>query len=174
MKVYMNNKSESVRFNDEKQSKIHREDLGLVVPEDYFAQSKNQILMKTVNDKSFTIDWFLNKKIIWKVAASMVIALGIGTYFQYSPNTIQEATTSSLVEIKSSNKMNQSLVELDSNQAEEKLESIATPDLNKKNEPKTLNLHHVVQDENDILVKSLFVEEAEVDQYLEKSILEDI
>ena len=173
MKVYMNNKSESVRFNDEKQSKIHREDLGLVFPEDYFAQSKNQILMKTVNDKSFTIDWFLNKKIIWKVAASMVVALGIGMYFQYSPNTIQEATTSSLVEIKSSNKMNQSLVEVDSNQYNSKLESIT---LNANREIKQEKSEHnsIGQKEDDVLVKSLFVEEAEVDQYLEKSILEDI
>lgn len=173
MKVYINNQSESVRFNDEKQSKIHREDLGLVVPEDYFAQSKNQILMKTVHDKSFTIDWFLNKKTIWKVAASMVIALGVFIYFQYSSNTIQEASAGSLVELKSSDKTNQSLVESDSNQYNRKVESI-TLNANKEIKQEKSERNSIVQKEDDVLVKSLFVEEAEVDQYLEKSILEDI
>lgn len=173
MKVYINNQLESIRFNDEKQSKIHREDLGLVVPEEYFAQSKNQILIKTVNDKSFTIDWFLNKKTIWKVAASMIIALGVSIYFKYSSGTITEASIRPLVEIKSSNKTNQSIVESESNQYNRKIES-STHNVNKeiiqeKSEPNTID-----QKEDDVLVKSLFVEEAEVDQYLEKSILEDI
>jgi hypothetical protein len=53
------------------------------------------------------------------------------------------------------------------------LESVIS-NTNKHIEHQKTNADNVVQNENDILVKSLFVEEAEVDKYIESSILEDI
>lgn len=165
---------ETHQLQDEKLNKIHKEELGLDFPEGYFAQSKNEILMKTTNDNtSHTVNWFLHKKNILKIAASIALVVGIAVYFQFSSNTISGTNEASIVEKESSNEINQSLVQSDSNRDIENLESIMSK-TNKYIEHQKTKVDNVVQNENDILVKSLFVEEAEVDQYIENSILEDI
>ncbi len=162
------------QLQNEKLTKIHKEDLGLDLPEGYFAQSKNEILMKTTNDStSYTINGFLHKSNILKIAASVILILGIAMYFQFSSNAFSSTNESPIVAVDSSNEINQSLVQLDSNQNRNNLESIV-PNTNKQIEHQKTDVGNVVQNENDILVKSLFVEEAEVDKYIESSILEDI
>lgn len=174
MKTDRKNTLEIHQLQDEKLTKIHKEELGLDLPEGYFAQSKNEILMKTTNDTTrYTINWFLHKSNILKIAASIVLVVGIAVYFQFSPNTISGTNESSVVEIDSSNEINQSIVQSDSNQDNKNLELIMS-NTNKHIEHPKVKVDNVVQNENDILVKSLFVEEAEVDKYIESSILEDI
>lgn len=174
MKTDRKNTVEIHQLQDEKLTKIHKEELGLDLPEGYFAQSKNEILMKTTNHTtSHTVNWFLHKNNIFKIAASIVLVVGIAVYFQFSSNTISGTNEASIVEKDSSNEINQSLVQSDSNQDNKNLESIMS-NTNKYIEHQKTKVDNVVQNENDILVKSLFVEEAEVDQYIENSILEDI
>ena len=174
MKIDRKNTMGMDHLQDEKLNKIHKEELGLDLPEGYFAQSKNEILMKTTNDtNSHTINWFLNKNNILKIAASIVLVVGISVYFQFSSTTISGTNESSVVEIDSSNEINQSLVQSDSNQDNKNSELIMS-NSNKQIEHQKTKVGNVVQNENDILVKSLFVEDAEVDKYIESSILEDI
>lgn len=161
------------QLKDEKLNKIHKEELGLSLPEGYFAQSKNEILSKTTDHTKFTIDWFLPKNSIWKVAASIILILGLVVYLQFSSGTGLGTEESAIVKGVPLNEINQSLVQSDSNLGNKEVESILSPSNNPIEHQKT-NADHVVQNENDILVKSLFVEEDEVDQYLENSILEDI
>lgn len=173
MKTERKNTMEIHQLQDEKLIKIHKEALGLDLPEGYFAQSKNEILMKTATSNSFSINWFLHKNPILKIAASVILIMGIVMYFQYSSNTVSNTTDSSITAVGSSNEINQSLVQLDSNQNTNNLESII-PHTNTQIENQKTDADNVVQNENDILVKSLFVEETEVDKYIESSILEDI
>jgi hypothetical protein len=174
MKIDRKNRMGMDHLQDEKLNKIHKEELGLDLPEGYFAQSKNEILMKTTNDtNSHTVNWFLHKNNILKIAASIVLVVGISVYFQFSSTTISGTNESSVVEIDSSNEINQSLVQSDSNQDNKNSELIMS-NSNKQIEHQKTKVGNVVQNENDILVKSLFVEDAEVDKYIESSILEDI
>ena len=174
MKINKKNTMEIHQFHDKELTKIHNEELGFDLPEGYFAQSKNEILMKTTNDTtSHTVNWFLHKNNILKIAASIVLVVGIAVYFQFSSTTISGTNESSVVEIDSSNEINQSLVQSDSNQDNKNSELIMS-NSNKQIEHQKTKVGNVVQNENDILVKSLFVEDAEVDKYIESSILEDI
>lgn len=175
MKTERKNTMEIHQLKDEKLTKIHKEELGLNVSEGYFAQSKNQILSKTfqAQNKSYIVDWFTDKNRIWKVAASLILFFGLLVYLQFTSNSISKTVESSISLVKSSNEINQSLVQSDSNQGTKRLKSIIT-NTNKYIDCQKNKEENVVQNENDILVKSLFVEEDEVDQYIENSILEDI
>ena len=173
MEKEINNKMKISQLQDQKLTQIHKEELGLNLPEDYFNQSKNEILSKTSQDKSLTINWFLRKNSIWKVAASIVLILGLVVYVQFSANSISGTDASSIALVNNSDEINQSVVQSDSNQGNTNLESVIS-NTNKHIEHQKTNADNVVQNENDILVKSLFVEEAEVDKYIESSILEDI
>lgn len=155
------------QFQDETLNKIHKEELGLTLPEDYFTQSKNEILSKIPQNNNHSINWFL------KIAASILLVLGIVSYFQYKSNALSRSNEPSIVTVIPANEANQSIPQLDSNQS--KKNDVMMPNSIKQLENDKKNLDtDVVQNEDDILVKSLFVEEAEVDQYIENSILEEI
>jgi hypothetical protein len=173
MKINKKNTMEIHQFHDKELTKIHNEELGFDLPEGYFAQSKNEILMKTITNNSHATNWVLHKNSILKIAASIILVVGIASYFQFSSDTLSSTNESSNVALGSSNETNQFLVQSDSNQDDENLESIIS-NSNKQIEHQKIKVGNVVQNENDILVKSLFVEDAEVDKYIESSILEDI
>ncbi|MEY4433160.1 MAG: hypothetical protein RLZZ44_1293 [Bacteroidota bacterium] len=162
------------QFQNEILNKIHKEELGLTLPEDYFAQSKNEILSKiSQNNNPHTINWFLRPNGLLKIAASIVLVLGIVSYFQYTSNTLSTTNEPSIVTVVPVKDINQSLAQADSNQT--KNNEVMMPNSIKQLEHDKKNMAtDVVQNENDILVESLFVEEAEVDQYIENSILEEI
>ncbi len=158
-------------LTDEQLNKIHLEDLGFDIPRDYFAMSKNEILENTIQREKGILRWLSENNSFLKIAASIVLILGAFIYIQlYNPAVATEENTAMRLD-----KTNEttSLAVLDSNQtntsSKEEMSTTSKSIENKKN-----NAEDVVQNENDILVKSLFVEEAEVDQYIENSILEDI
>jgi hypothetical protein len=173
VKTYKNNIMVVHHLDDEKLTKIHKEELGLDIPEGYFAQSKSDILKKTNTNTGFTLNRVLKKTTVYKMVASIVVILGIGMYFQFASTTIANTNVSPIVESGSSNEINQSLVQSDSNQDNKNSDTTISNPI-KHIEHQKSKVDNVVQNENDILVKSLFVEEAEVDKYIESSILEEI
>jgi hypothetical protein len=167
METYKDNNAASNQMEDKKRNQIHLEELGLNIPEGYFAQSKNEILTKTSERKRSKIDVFFIKNTAWKVAASITLLMGATIYFQYSSKSISE---SELAEITTSPKIeDKTLVQSDTSSKYKNIDTKMKYGENVNVIPK-----NVVQNENDILVKSLFVEDDEVDSYIDNYILEDI
>jgi hypothetical protein len=112
---------------------------------------------------------FFIKKTAWKIAASIALLMGAAIYFQYSSKSIS-ASESKLVEVTTSPKTeDETLAQSDTSSKYKNIDTKMKYGENVNVIPK-----NVVQNENDILVKSLFVEDAEVDNYIDNYILEDI
>jgi hypothetical protein len=159
MELNKNKNLKSHQLNDEKLTKIHKEDLGLKIPEDYFSQSKNEILKKVLNIKQPKLILFYNKRVMWAMAASMALFFGLKIYNHYSyskMNQIPMAVSNTIDQLETGNP---SLVLSDTN-----------PELKEDN----LNAKNIILKESDVLVKSLFVEDTEIDEYVVNYMLEDI
>tara|TARA_R110000868_G_scaffold124822_3_gene329752 strand:- start:11031 stop:11510 length:480 start_codon:yes stop_codon:yes gene_type:complete len=147
------------QLNDKKLNKIHLEDLGLKLPEDYFSKSKNEILSKVLNKKEPQLILFSRKRIIWTVAASIALIFSLTIFNQYSNSETYRLPLAVSDTIDQLKVESLPLVLSDSNKA-------------LKDDP--LNSNSIILKEHDILVKSLFVEDSEMDQYAENYMLEDI
>ncbi|MEY4964125.1 MAG: hypothetical protein RLZZ323_1444 [Bacteroidota bacterium] len=159
------------QLTDEQMNKIHLEDLGFDIPKNYFALSKNEILENTIQREKRIFKLFSENNPFLKIAASIVLIIGSFIYIQFYNRqvTTEENTAVRLEKINETT----SLAALDSNQTNV-IKAVEKSNANKFIENKKKSAEDVVQNENDILVKSLFVEESEVDKYIENSILEDI
>lgn len=159
MELNKNKDLKSHQLNDEKLTKIHKEDLGLKVPEDYFYQSKNEIFSKVLHKKQPKLILFYRKRIIWTMAAAIALFFGLKIYNQYSyskMNQIPMAVSDIIDQLETGNSP---LVLSDTNPG------IKDDNLNGKN---------IMLKESDVLVKSLFVEDTEIDEYVVNYMLEDI
>lgn len=166
------NKIKSLQRTDDEQSKIHQEDMGFTLPDDFFAISRNEILKQTVEKEVPKINWYKSNTILWKIAASFVLFLGIFAIYNSANNSPFQDENKTLIASNENNfenvtyadssaKMTNNSKELSSN-----YERLSTK--------KDQNLNSSKMIENDVLVQSLFVEEKEVDQYIDNYILEDI
>ncbi|MHB1147348.1 MAG: hypothetical protein ACYC01_07090 [Lutibacter sp.] len=70
---------------DSEMHKMHTEELGLNIPENYFSTSKSDILEKVSNQKGTRFTIFSRERIVWFVAASIAIIIAI-TVFR--PNAV--------------------------------------------------------------------------------------
>ena len=78
-----NNRIESQFFVDRKIESIHKEELGLKIPKDYFFNSKEEILRKVTKDKIRILGASFNKKIAYmSVAASIALLLTVAIFKQ--------------------------------------------------------------------------------------------
>ena len=165
------NNNGKYKLTEDQLSKFHMEDLGLNIPKDYFASSKNEILEKTILKEKAILRLFLETNPFLKIAASVVLIFGVFIYIQF--NFLRLATKeNTVVELDKKSKPI-ALVSRDSNLTNT-VKNVKIFKTNNTIEHKEKKEEDVVQNETDILVKSLFVEESEVDQYIENSILEDI
>lgn len=159
MELNKNKDLKSHQLNDEILTKIHKEDLGLKIPEDYFSQSKNEILSKVLNKKQPKLLLLYRKRIMWTMAAAIALFFGLKIYNQHSyskMNQIPMAVSDTIDRLETGNSP---LVLSDTN-----------PELKEDN----LNTKNKMLKESDVLVKSLFVEDAEIDEYVVNYMLEDI
>ncbi|PRZ23410.1 hypothetical protein [Flavobacterium granuli] len=147
------------QLDDEKLTKIHKEDLGLKIPEDYFSQSKNEILNKLTKKKETRGFHFYRKRAVLTIAAAMALFFSLKIYKQYSYS-----------------KMNQ--IPMTVSDTIDRLEggsSFSTlSDTNSKEGEDNLNTNKLMIKEGDILVKSLFIEDSEIDQFIINYMLEDL
>ena len=143
-------------MRDEELNKIHADSLGLSVPENYFSNSKKEILAKVLAEKEPKVIPFYKKRSSWLAAATITLLLSIGIFNSYNSQK-QDIITKQLTD---------SVAQIDSNENATK----AIPQSNFKNPIPSYNLTN----DSDILVSSLFVEDKEIDEYITKYILEDI
>lgn len=159
MELNKNEDLKSHQLNDDKLTTIHKEDLGLKIPEDYFSQSKNEILSKVLNKKQPKLILHYRKRVLWTIAAAITLFFGLRIYNQYSYSKINQIPMAVSDTIHQLETGNYPLVLSDTN-----------PELKDDN----LNSKNILHNEKDILVKSLFVEDDEIDEYVVNYMLEDI
>ncbi len=124
---------------EEKLQKMHLQDLGLDLPEDYFSKSKSEILAKVgIEDKSRVLPLYRNK-IFWAAAAAVAVLIVL-TVFKTS--TVRQI---------------------------EEIPAIVSDTIEQLN--KGLANEDFYQGENDILISSLFVEDTELDEFVDNYML---
>ena len=70
---------------DGKMHKMHSEELGFQVPNNYFSKSKIEILEKVTNQKKSRFTIFSRERILWPVAATIAIILALTVF---KPNAL--------------------------------------------------------------------------------------
>ncbi|WP_303316787.1 hypothetical protein Q4Q34_08255 [Flavivirga abyssicola] len=128
---------------DKNMQKLHTEELGLSIPENYFSQSKQDILDK-ISDKTEHKKpvFFLKKPFVWYAAASVILLIAITIVKSNNSLHIDNSQTIVLDTIKQLDKT--------------KFESDSNPFA-----------------EDDILVTSLFIEENDIDEFIDNYVLEE-
>lgn len=149
----MNAKDKMNQIKEDELNKIHSDALGLKIPENYFSNSKNEILNKVLAEKETKVIPFYKKRTSWLAAASVTLLLGLSIFRTYNSQN-QESIT---------NQLTDSIVQMDA-------KNPATTIPNNNNAIPNYSLTK----ENDILVSSLFVEDKEIDEYITNYILDDI
>ncbi|GEL10306.1 hypothetical protein SAMN05192550_0662 [Flavobacterium glycines] len=146
----MNAKDKMNQIKEDELNKIHSDTLGLTIPENYFSNSKNEILNKVLAEKETKVIPFYKKRTSWLAAASVTLLLGLSIFRTYNSQNQENIT----------NQLTDSIVQIDN-----------TTTTNNANN--TTQGHNLVP-ENDIIVSSLFVEEKEIDEYITNRLLEDM
>lgn len=128
---------------DKKIQKTHSEKLGLQIPENYFSESKENILAQISNKKRGKLVMFSRKNIIWFTTAAAVL---IFTVMIFKQNEFPAA---------------------------EPVITFVTDSIDVlKNE--SLANNEVVTYEEDILLTSLFVDDNQINEFVDNYIIEDI
>ena len=65
---------------DQERHKKHTDELGLKIPENYFSQSKNELLAKITAPKKKILVPFARNKVIWLAAASLAFILVLSLF----------------------------------------------------------------------------------------------
>lgn len=128
---------------DKKIRELHSKELGLGIPENYFSKSKHEILSKVSDKKEKEKQaFFLKKPFIWYAAASIVVLI---TVTLIKPNRgLQIETIQTVV-----------------------LDTVKPLGVEKNTEEAITTLS-----ENDILISSLFIEENNIDEFIDNYVLE--
>lgn len=142
----MNAKDKMNQIKEDELNKIHSDTLGLTIPENYFSNSKNEILNKVLAEKETKVIPFYKKRTSWLAAASVTLLLGLSIFRTYNSQNQENIT----------NQLTDSIVQIDNTTTNN-----------------TTQGHNLVP-ENDIIVSSLFVEEKEIDEYITNRLLEDM
>ncbi|MEL1241452.1 hypothetical protein [Flavobacterium flavipallidum] len=137
-------------MKDDELNKIHSDALGLNVPENYFSNSKKEILGKLIIEASPKVIPFYKKRTTWYAAAMITLFLGLTLINNYNKTEqqISAPISDSIAQIENA-----------TNPIPENSNSIP---------------NYKMSAENDILISSLFVEDKEIDEYITNYILDDI
>jgi hypothetical protein len=90
---HLEDQASSPDLLDQEMSKKHADELGLNVPEDYFSQSKNELLAKITAPKKKILVPFTRNKVIWLAAASLAFILVLNLYKSNVHSAIDEIPT---------------------------------------------------------------------------------
>lgn len=121
--------------------KVHKEDLGFDIPEDYFLKSKNEILSKvSTSKKAKTISIFKNR-FVWLAAAGIALFVALTVFKQQTIPSMKNTP------------------------------KIVSDTLN-ASENVDLALNYFFED--NLLVASLFVSDANVENYVTNAFLEEV
>ncbi len=157
-------------MNNQKLKEIHLDELGLNVPEDYFSKSKNEILTKVLNKEEPKIIPMYRKRSTWLVAATIALIFGITVFkpfsilnFNSTPITVADTIDPLL---------KNNVVVADSPAVYEKEKTTGLVSGKQLEDTKKSELSK--QDENDIIVESLFIDDKEINECVNNYMLEDI
>ena len=127
--------------SEKKMDKIHTEELGLGMPEDYFSTSKIDILDKVFHEKKSKVIPLFRNKVMWFAAAGIALIVALTIFKPASMSNINEIPT----------------VIADT------VGQIRNLDL--------INSEFFVED--DMLVASLFIDDSEIDDFIDNYIIEE-
>lgn len=167
---YTNKDLKLHELNNQKLKTIHSEELGLNVPENYFSKSKSKILSEVITKKESKIISIYRKKSTWLAVASIALVFGLTVI---KPFSVLNFNDSPIVVVDSvDNTSIEKVVVADSPSVYQKnnqTDLVSNKYL--ENSTKTEYLESV---ENDILVKTLFMDEKEINESIDNYMLEDI
>lgn len=156
-------------MTNQKLKEIHSSELGLNVPEDYFSKSKNEIISNILDKKEPKTIPIYRKRSTWLVAATIALIFGISIFkpfsilnFNSTPITVADTIDPLL-------KNNVVVADTPTVHEKEPIGPVSGKQLDgtKKSELSK-------QGENDIVVESLFMEDKEINECVNKYMLEDI
>lgn len=124
-------------------NKIHKEELGLGVPENYFSDSKKEILANIDNKNEIKGRPFYKRKVMWLAAAGIALLFALSVFKQNSIN-ILDGTPSIVFDT---------------------VDQIRNIDLTKE---------YLFTEEDHVLIASLFIDDTQIDQYVDNYILEEV
>lgn len=168
----MNHKDSSFNsFSDKKienSTKLHQEKLGYELPDNYFANSKAEILQSVIAEEKVKKSIFrLNTLYAYPIAASIILLIGFTVWMNlHTPNTIVNTNTSIVeatdVQVPEDEMLIQSLLVEDEQLDDFVDEYIVTQAIaeNNKNEEQIENL----------LINSLLINDTLLDNYMEDNL----
>ncbi len=153
------NKDELMKNKDsfeKKLEKMHSDDLGLSLPDDYFAKSKNEILDKINPEKSSKIISLYKSKIFWFAAAGIAIIIALSVF---KPNILSERN--SIPSMVSDTVKQIQYFDLANNEA------ISEDDI-------LVASLFIAEDQIDNYVDNYIVEESLIDEYIDSYLLDEM
>jgi hypothetical protein len=154
-------------------SKLHKDKLGMDIPEDFFSKSKEDILSKVLKqEKPKQSVFWLRPLIAYPVAASIILAIAITFWMQNnSTNINNQITNTEYIDIMNSDLLDDGFL----------ISSLMVPDREIDNYLDHYLIKKVVieaelseQQLENIFINSLFVEDSLIDDYLNKNLIENI
>ena len=150
-------------------TKLHKENLGLDIPKNFFNTSKDNILKAVSKNKQQTV-FKLKPIITYAVAASIILLLGVGYWLQnnaslINPNINNNEEFSSLF-MDSEDFLVSSLM-IDDNDMNEYMDDFI---LNKI----IVEAELEEQELENIFINSIFIEDSIINTYLEESLIENV
>ena len=128
-------------YKRNKMDKIHTEELGLGMPEDYFEKSKIDILDKVYHEKKSKVIPLFRNKVMWFAAAGIALIVAMSVFKPSTPSTVNE------------------------------IHSVIADTVVQMRNLDLINSEFFVED--DMLVASLFVDDADIDSYIDNYIIEE-
>jgi hypothetical protein len=154
-------------------SKLHKDKLGMDVPEDFFAKSKASILNKVIKPEipKQTLFW-LRPMIAYPIAASVILAIAI-TFWMQNNNTknIEQITNTEDLKLLNSDFLDSDFL----------ISSLMVSDTEMHNYIDSYIIDKVViegelseQQLENIFINSILIEDSLINNYIDKNLIENI
>lgn len=154
-------------------SKLHKEKLGMDIPEDFFAKSKESILNKVIKQEKTkqTVFW-LRPMVAYPMAASIILAIAL-TFWMQKDNTNNIEQITKTKEVK--------LLNTDINDGDFLVSSLMISDSEMDIYLDSYIVNNVVieaelseQQLENIFINSILIEDSLINNYLDKNLIENI
>lgn len=152
-------------------TKLHKEKLGMDIPEDFFAKSKADILdsIPKIEEPKQTVFW-LKPIIAYPIAASIVFLLGLTFWLQNDTTTIEQKITNfekmNSMDINSDNFLVTSLF-VEDDKIDQFMDDFIMEEI-------IVDAELSEQQLENIFINSLFVEDSLINYYIDKNLIENI
>jgi hypothetical protein len=80
-------------INDRNLDELHKKNLGLSVPKNYFSTSKNELLEKIASKKKTKVIPFYQKKLVWFTAACIALLVALTVFNPTITSNFNKTTT---------------------------------------------------------------------------------